>query len=655
MFYPQAMTEVEMIVPEKDLVSVTRLLSGQGVFHQIDANNWNAEKDSGSANPWQEKATTLSGLERRIQVIMQTLGMDEGVPPSGEYKHMADVAAIRPVVEQIEANIKKVSDQIAAEHKHVEQSESTLKQLEPVAEVELDMRALHDTRYLYSVLGMMPVENMERMQTSLGRIPHVFMPLRQDSKHAVIWLAGSKANADVLERATRSAYINPVILPEGSQGTPAEMIKSIKAGIESSNKKTAELKAELTRLRGEHQAQLQSLLWEVRSSRMLTDAIVRYGRLRYTYLVVGWVISDRIEELTQRLRETSKETLIELSPTQRNSGRQDIPVALSSSAFLRPFQTLVTNYGRPRYDELDPTWLMTITFPLIYGAMFGDVGQGIIMAILGWLIMTGRFMKSVGSLGGLITACGVMATFFGLLYGSFFGKEDILPFHVIQPMKQIMPVLELAIGFGVIMLSLGYILGIYNAWKRGDTARALVHPKGLAGLILFWSLLALALTGLAGSSLAPDLVIPIPMIVFAIPAAIAAVVVMLSELIERIMHHHTPLFPDGVGVYAIQAFFEMFEAFISILSNTLSYVRVGAFAVAHGFLCEAFFILGDLTGNVVGWWIVFIIGTIFIVGFEGLIVGIQTMRLQYYEFFSKFFVGGGMRYEPLSLNPNAQK
>jgi V/A-type H+-transporting ATPase subunit I len=657
MFYPQAMTEVELIVPEKDLVSVTRLLSGQGVFHQIDANNWSAEKDGSSANPWQEKASTLSGLERRIQTIMQTLGMDEGSPPADEFEHVADTAKIRLLIEQIELSVKTASDEIAAEHKHVEQSEATLKQLEPVADIDLDMCAMGSSHYLFSVLGMMPVENMERMQTSLGRIPYVFLPLRQDSKHAVIWLAGSRTNTDVLERATRSSYINPIVLPEGSKGTPAELIKSIQAGIQLSNQKTAALKAELARLRGEHQTKLQSIYWEVRSSRMLTDAIVRYGRLKYTYLIVGWVISDRIQELTDRLRTNSKETLIELSPLRRDSGRQDVPVAMQTSSFLRPFQTLVTNYGRPRYDELDPTILMTITFPLIFGAMFGDVGQGIIMAVLGWLIATGRFMKSVRSLGGLITACGVMATFFGFLYGSFFGKEDVLPWHLIQPMKEIMPVLELAIGFGVIMLSLGYILGIYNAWKRKDWARVLVHPKGLAGLILYWSLLLIALTGLQGSSLAPGLVMPVPMIVWVIPAVLAGIVVMLAELLERLMNGHRPLMPDGAAVYAIQAFFEMFETFISILSNTLSYVRVGAFAVAHGFLCEAFFILGGMTGPEygIGWWIVFAIGTVFIVGFEGLIVGIQTMRLEYYEFFSKFFVGGGMRYEPLSLQPTTDK
>ena len=278
---------------------------------------------------------------------------------------------------QIEQSVKKASDQINAEHKHIEQSESTLKQLEPVADIDLDVCALRNSRYLYSVLGMMPVENIERMQTSLGRLPYVFMVLRQEHKHAVIWLAGLRSNADILERATRSAYLNPVVLPEDCQGTPAELIKSIKAGIAASQKKTAELKEELVRLRGEHQEQLQSMLWEARSSRMLTDAIVRYGRLKYTYLIVGWVISDRIQELHRSPAtdlERSPDRVLPLPTRQRPHGCAGGPE--HHPGILRPFQTLVTNYGRPRYDEIDPTILMTITFPLIFGAMFGDVGHG---------------------------------------------------------------------------------------------------------------------------------------------------------------------------------------------------------------------------------------------------------------------------------------
>jgi V/A-type H+-transporting ATPase subunit I len=129
---------------------------------------------------------------------------------------------------------------------------------------------------------------------------------------------------------------------------------------------------------------------------------------------------------------------------------------------------------------------------------------------------------------------------------------------------------------------------------------------------------------------------------------------MFSEALIHLVEGHRPLYEGGFFIYLIQAAVELFEVMISLLSNTLSYVRVGAFAVAHGGLSAAIFILAELFAGplgAIGYWLVIILGNLFIIGFEGLIVGIQTMRLSYYEFFGKFFTGGGMRFEPLALAP----
>ena len=133
--------------------------------------------------------------------------------------------------------------------------------------------------------------------------------------------------------------------------------------------------------------------------------------------------------------------------------------------------------------------------------------------------------------------------------------------------------------------------------------------------------------------------------------------VMFSDFLKNLVGGHRPLIEGGLGAYLFQAFFQLFETVVSFLSNSLSWVRVGAFAVAHGGLSAAFFILAELASPVkgVGYWFVLLLGNIFIVGFEGLIVGIQTMRLSYYEFFGKFFHGGGLKYEPLSLRTDESK
>jgi V/A-type H+-transporting ATPase subunit I len=135
-------------------------------------------------------------------------------------------------------------------------------------------------------------------------------------------------------------------------------------------------------------------------------------------------------------------------------------------------------------------------------------------------------------------------------------------------------------------------------------------------------------------------------------AVIAALMVAFSEILENLIEGHRPLVKDSLGTYLVQLPVEIFEMLISLFSNTLSYVRMGAFAVAHGTLSLVIFIIAEMAGEgSAGYWVVVVLGNLFVVGFEGMIVGIQTLRLEYYEFFSKFFAGGGANYHPLMLVP----
>lgn len=649
MFFPEAMSEIELIVPAKDILAVTKILSGRGIFHQADSSYLGSETKSSTSIAWQEKATAYAGLERRILNIIQSLGMNEGAPASTELSAMVDIETVRPEIDTVEQSVKGVSDQVNAGHKRVEQLEGILRQLEPLADIDLDISDLRNPHYLYAVLGTMPVANMDRLQTSLSKIPFVFLPLRQDNQNAVVWLAGDRNDADILERAGRSAYLNAFSLPDNYQGKPAEIITSLKKDIQSAQKTIDAQKLEIDKLRKTNEKRIQALLWDLRASRMLTDAIVRFGQTRYAYVTVGWVPTKELDLLTQKVKQASNEALIQTVPSRRDGENDEVPVHLQHAAALKPFQSLVTTYARPRYGEIDPTWLIAVTFPLLYGAMFGDLGQGLVLAVLGWLVANRKIkaLRSMAGLGGLVLACGVMAAIFGVLYGSVFGFEEVLHPVWMSPINNIMPILEIAIGAGIVILSIGFLIGIYNAWRMKEWGRLIFDHNGIAGLVLYWSLL-----GLAGSVLLAGS-IPIPSGVFVALVIISGIAIMFAEVFRHLLEGHRPLIEGGLGTYIIQAVFELFEAVITYLSNSLSYVRVGAFAVAHGGLSAAIFILAELAspGKGIGYWIVIILGNVFITGFEGLIVGIQTMRLSYYEFFSKFFTGGGARFEPLRLYP----
>jgi V/A-type H+/Na+-transporting ATPase subunit I len=675
MFFPKAMTEIELIVPAKDLLAVTKVLSTYGVFHQTDSNYPGVA--SGSANTWQENAASYAALERRIQITMQALSIEEGQPPASDFDAMVDVEKIRPTLELIESEVKKASDQLSNEKKRLEQLESVLRQLEPVADVDLDVSALRNSHYVHSTLGLIPAANVDRLQTSLARVPHVFLTLRSDSEKPVVWLVGSQSNSDVLDRAARSAYLNPLVLPDEYQGTPAKIIESLHQSIEEAQRNIANAKESLAKLAETHKKDLLNLLWQLHTSRVLSDAIVRYGQLKHTYVVTGWVPVDDLDGLTTRLRTASKEILIEDLPTTRYGENLNVPVALSTNKFLRPFQMLVNTYARPRYGELDPTLLMAVTFPLLYGVMFGDLGQGLVLIVLGLLIhnrllkvLEDILGKGIQGLGLLISYCGASAAVFGFLYGSIFGFEGqsidtYLHFHFeplwMSPIQNILGILSLAIDVGIVLLLFAFLLGIFNNIRSKDWAHLIFGHTGLVALVFYICFLSFLGSFLGNTAIAPRIAVAvskIPLPLFPTGLIIFGLLMMFSGFFRNLVEGHRPLIEGkGIGglvMFIIQSFMDLFVIFIDMVSNTLSFIRVGAFAVAHGGLSIAIFSLAGSEPNL-KFWIVILIGNIIIVVLEGLIVGIQTMRLHYYELFGKFFTGGGMRFEPLKVTPSNEE
>lgn len=665
MFFPKAMTEIELIVPSRDLVAVTRVLSGRGVFHQLDSTYLGIE--SAGPSSWQEKAGNYSTLERRVQGIFQTLGLAEEYPVKAGADSMVALEDLRAAVGRIEDDVKATGDRLAGERKRVELFESQLRQLEPIAHINYEVGALRNSSFLHSILGVIEADRIERLETSLSRVPFVSFEWRKDDrdKKPVYWLLGPRSVSDNLERAAKSAFLNPLNLPDGLSGTPEQISVTLRKEIEDSNQNISIMEADLGKLASKYRDDLRKLLWEAHVSRVMADAIVRFGQLRHTYVVVGWVSSADLEDFKARLKQASPEILIEAIPTSRSDHHSQAPVALLNNKWLKPIQDLVTTYGRPSYGELDPTILVALTFPILYGAMFGDLGQGLVMMLVGYLSHKKIFMKGLSSLGLLLVYCGFFASIFGAMYGSIFGFEGhliekYLHFHFeplwLSPLENILVILGFAIDAGIVILLFSFLLSLFNMARARDWAHFWFGHTGVVAICFYFCFLTV-LNGLLGTTpIAPKIAaaishLPLP---FNILTPIFGFGVMLNSLFRNIAEGHRPLIEGGIAMYLVTSFMDLFESVISMLSNTLSFVRVGAFAVAHGGLSLAFF---SLAGEEPGFrfWITLLIGNIFIIGFEGLIVYIQTMRLHYYEILGKFFHGGGMRFEPLQLNPSSEE
>lgn len=352
----------------------------------------------------------------------------------------------------------------------------------------------------------------------------------------------------------------------------------------------------------------------------------------YFYLS-GWVPESKLESF-QKLESKHKNTLINSKEVSEVS--EQPPTRLKNNPFVKPFEYMVNMYGPPSYNEIDPTPYFAITYMLLYGLMFGDLGQGLVFLGLGfWL------SKKNETFGALLKRIGISASVFGLMYGSFFGREDLIPALLIKPFDNIMTVLIASVAFGVTLMVISYIIGIYNkVHLQKNIEEGIFGKEGLAGLMMMTAfiIIVLAIVNIG----------PIPKTIGLILLILSIVMIIFKQPIARKLEGNKRLYDQAKGDYYLEGSFSVIEALLSVFSNLVSFTRVGAFAINHVGLYMAFEVMAKLIGGGVKGFIILVIGNIFIIGLEGMIVGIQGLRLEFYEMFSKYYEGNGRLFRPIS-------
>jgi V/A-type H+-transporting ATPase subunit I len=325
---------------------------------------------------------------------------------------------------------------------------------------------------------------------------------------------------------------------------------------------------------------------------------------------------------------------------------QKVPVLLDNPDLIKPFEMMVTGFGVPEYTSVDPTLFVAISFLLMFGAMFGDIGQGLVLFAAG-IILTKQHRSLLSRVGFLMTYCGAAATVFGLLYGDFFGMEGIMPSLWMNPFHNISSFLPLAVALGIVLISLGIVINIINAVRAKEVSKVIFGKTGLIGGLIYWTGIALGLRYFVFKAG------PLPLVLIVLLVGGPVFLLFLRAPVDKILSKRGRMFQEGFLTYFIETVIEVMEIFTGYLANTLSYIRVAAFALAHAGLFLAVFTLADLVKSTamgsVGSILVVILGNIFIFVFEGMIVTIQGIRLEYYEFFSKFFEGEGKLYRPVGF------
>jgi V/A-type H+-transporting ATPase subunit I len=492
-----------------------------------------------------------------------------------------------------------------------------------------DLRNLNYFDYKFGILSK---DDRVKLKKNYENILAVVLHTGTSKDGEVYLVLFPSVSSEEIGRILRSLNFKEIIIPAQYNGTPIEIKEQLEKEKSNLELEIKSYERELENLKNIYEDNIVSLLNQINIYVKIEKAKEWLGVSRRFFYLSGW-ISKKDKAEIENILSNYKDILVMF----REGNDITPPTKLKNNWIFKPFETLVKMYGMPAYNEMDPTPFLSLSYMFLFGAMFGDLGQGFVILLAGIL-----YSRKNKLFGGLLSRLGFSSMIFGVLYGAVFGFETIIPALLIRPFESINTVLVAAIVVGIILILIAYIYSMINCAKRKDIEEGLFGKEGLAGLLFYLSLLALVGGSLLGKPI-------ISAEIAAILITICVLALVFKQPLTHLITNKRPLHGNDISGYYVESVFSLLETLLSMLSGTVSFIRVGAFALTHVGLFVAFETIGHMIGSAAGNIIVLFIGNILILGLEGLIVFIQGLRLQYYEMFSRYYKGDGKEFKPISI------
>ncbi|MDO4288374.1 MAG: V-type ATPase 116kDa subunit family protein [Eubacterium sp.] len=539
----------------------------------------------------------------------------------------------------------RYKDYLNAEFENLGMAEERLKAVNTsleaygyIKDVDVPMEELNGMEYFSYTIGSVSKDNAARLKRIYNTVTSIVFHVG-DTKNEEVFMILSPKDLEVETNRILKAlgFKETPGYDAAYTQTPAEIIAALEAEkreLEEAIERNGEL---LKKHRKENQKEANEV-FSILTLYANLNIIKKYMAFSESnFYFSGWV-SKRDRAKLEKIAANYPDMIVMFSePDAANKA----PTKMKNNWVFKPFESLVKMYGVPAYNELDPTPFLSITYLFCFGFMFGDVGQGLVLLLAG--IILGR--RGV-QLGHVLTRMACSSVIFGFIYGSVFGNETLLPALWVKPFDNINTMLVTAVVLGVIMLLVAYVYSIINKLRQHDIKEGVFGKNGIAGFALYLSIL---LCALSAAGIIPGMkaaVLPL-----AVLCVVLVVLVLLREPIVNAMHKRA-LYDTSAGDYYVESGFELFEMLLAMFSNTLSFVRVGAFALTHVGLFMAFETLSEMVGGGFGGILVLVLGNLLVIVLEGLIDFIQCLRLQFYELFSKYYKGDGEEFVSVTSELN---
>ncbi len=671
MIFPAVMEQLIAVVLERDAQNVTRELLRLGVLHFIGTQRLPAEIGEKihepAPEPAQERAHEARG---RIESLLGIAGRPVGAAGAGGPGAALNIDGLSPVdleevdrlLDGIAAEIQEIRERQRSIQQEILRLEELRRQIETLSDLQTGVRSRPYT-YLDVHTGSIPRSKLKTICSSLDELPSILLHLSD---------SGNRVNLFLITLRRDQAWVKAILADHGWVETEVspELLGDRRQVLSSLDEKLAGLRREQEQAGGEvqrridrHHPQLAELWADLRLNELYYRIQSYFGKTQRTVVFSGWVPSAGRQELEEGIRRASGNRCYlewhssEEVPLEK---RREIPVQFRNPRALVPFQMLVQNYSIPEYGTIEPTPFVAVAYLAMFGLMFADAGQGLVLALVG--LLGGRLLpglkQGTRNLLGLIAWCGLASIVTGVLFGSYFGFRLLPPlwfdYHGAAVghaesgvVRDVFGILTVTIYFGIAVIGLGLLLNWINLIVRREWLRLVLDKGGVLGSWIFGGGVY---AGFYFGANAYKALPPFGLLFLLI--GLPSLLLMLKAPLAHLLRH------GGKGLnlfsfieFGMDWFVEMLEIFGGYLANALSFMRVAGLGIAHVTLMAAFFQIAGMEdgGAGVGSVLLLVLGNVLVILLEGLSAGIQSLRLNYYEFFSKYFRGAGQAYMPISL------
>lgn len=604
------------------------------------------------------ESAKLGELRTRIEALYRQAGF----PPPGSKQldlnnlHELDVHQISNKLDTLYDDLQRLRDR----QKNLSQSMLSYNEL-------LQYARDGKMQYLDIRVGRTEGGQIETLKSRLTSYAHVLI----ERSNGAIVLTLRRDGSQITPLFDKFGWIESVKVSQQRLALK-DLISEMEQITAKLRKESDQIKVDLSNRIKLDESVLEDMWCNIRMHELIGQVESNFSQTRNTVIFSGWVpkhMSSRLEEVIRTA--CAGQCVIEWIDSSQMP-RQEVPVAVQQIPVLSPFQKMVDNYHIPEYGTINPTIFVTITYLAMFGLMFGDAGQGLVIMLIGlfklWKYKKNGEASAQGkmisvNLSRLFVFLGAASIITGILFGSYFGYPLIKPLwfdyhgaimgsHDSQVVaRDVYWVLGVTIKFGIIVISLGLILNWINLARKKDWMRLFLDKNGIVGGWIFavGTYGAFSFVKSGYKSFPEGLFFPIAI---AVPVCALLLKVPLYHVLQRKNHAGErktigALIMDSVMEWVV----DVLEIFSGFLANTLSFMRVAGLGIAHVSLMVAFMNMAELAGGGIFGVLIMIVGNALVIALEGLSAGIQSLRLNYYEFFSKYYTGKGFAYHPVALHP----